>query len=478
MLKTLSTYSDYISFLLVNNEAYKEILEYRLSDPAYSKALFKMVQLDVDSIREFLISKYSHTGRPALHQMEILRTLVLMVHFRCLSFREWIIRLRGDPVLCLLSGFDPKDIPGHSNLYDFVSRLYREEKKDHLLENNHFTNRNKKPKGKHEKLMTHQPETVKQLVQEYSNNPDFKLIEDDFLYLFEKLGVQFSINKGLIEDGFILNGDGSALKTHASAKGRKADEEKRYYSDVDADIGWDSDLECFYFGYTEYNLSFINHKYKIDLPLFLSLARASVHDAITSIKTLAAFSRTQREVKASYLCLDSASDNYDTRGYALSLSMIPIIDINRRNAGNNVYEQFNDISENGVPVCKNGLEMKYQGKDHTRQRHKYRCPFHKNLEDCGCPYRDECSKSAYGRTVYVKFDDDIRLFGPVPYGSKEWKKIYRDRTSTERMNQRIINDYKMKDMRMHGRKRNFFILIMIGINIHLDAFYKVSTSSS
>ena len=155
--------------------------------------------------------------------------------------------------------------------------------------------------------------------------------------------------------------------------------------------------------------------------------------------------------------------------------MIPIIDINKRNAGNNVYEQFNDISENGVPVCKNGLEMKYHGKDHTRQRHKYRCPFHKNLKDCNCPYKNECSKSDYGRTVYVKFADDIRLFGPVPYGSKKWKKIYKDRTSTERMNQRIINDYKMKDMRMHGRKRNFFILIMIGINIHLDAFHKVST---
>ena len=37
----------------------------------------------------------------------------------------------------------------------------------------------------------------------------------------------------------------------------------------------------------------------------------------------------------------------------------------------------------------------------------------------------------------------------------------------------ILNDYNFKDCRMHGRKRNFFMLVMIGINIHLDAYNKV-----
>ena len=75
----------------------------------------------------------------------------------------------------------------------------------------------------------------------------------------------------------------------------------------------------------------------------------------------------------------------------------------------------------------------------------------------------------------IKSDKDIKLFGPVPYKSEQWKLIYKDRTCTERINTRILNDYKFTDCRMHGRKRNFFMLVMIGINIHLDAYNKVSS---
>lgn len=69
----------------------------------------------------------------------------------------------------------------------------------------------------------------------------------------------------------------------------------------------------------------------------------------------------------------------------------------------------------------------------------------------------------------------MKLFGSVPYKSDKWKQIYKDRTCTERINTRILNDYKFTDCRMHGRKRNFFMLVMIGINIHLDAYNKVTS---
>lgn len=43
------------------------------------------------------------------------------------------------------------------------------------------------------------------------------------------------------------------------------------------------------------------------------------------------------------------------------------------------------------------------------------------------------------------------------------------------MNNRILNDYKFKDCYMHGKYRTFFILVMIGITIHFDAFLKVKS---
>lgn len=125
------------------------------------------------------------------------------------------------------------------------------------------------------------------------------------------------------------------------------------------------------------------------------------------------------------------------------------------------------------PICQNNEEMISDGNDYTRYRHKFRCP-HCHEDNNSCPLKDSCSTSPYGRTVYLKFDTDIKLFGPVPYKSDKWKDIYKDRTSCERINTRIINDYQFKDIRVHGRKRNLFFLIMIGINIHLDAYYKVS----
>lgn len=112
-------------------------------------------------------------------------------------------------------------------------------------------------------------------------------------------------------------------------------------------------------------------------------------------------------------------------------------------------------------------------RDLKRYRHKFRCPYHSYKKN-PCPNKNQCSKSSYGRVIYIKFDTDIKLFGPVPYKSDKWKTIYKNRTSCERINNRIINDYHFLDSRMHGCKRNMFLLILIGINIHLDAYYKAS----
>lgn len=77
----------------------------------------------------------------------------------------------------------------------------------------------------------------------------------------------------------------------------------------------------------------------------MTLAKASQHDAITSLTALAKFKSINYTLFPKYYCLDSASDNYPTHEFAYSLGMIPIIDINKRNTGHNVYEPYTGISE-------------------------------------------------------------------------------------------------------------------------------------
>ncbi len=52
------------------------------------------------------------------------------------------------------------------------------------------------------------------------------------------------------------------------------------------------------------------------------------------------------------------------------------------------------------------------------------------------------------------------------------KKIYKQRTATERINNRILNDYGLHRMFIHTKEHYSFMTTMIGIYIHLDARYK------
>ncbi|MPQ61575.1 hypothetical protein E4V82_05540 [Clostridium estertheticum] len=78
------------------------------------------------------------------------------------------------------------------------------------------------------------------------------------------------------------------------------------------------------------------------------------------------------------------------------------------------------------------------------------------------------------RVIYTKPSWDLRLFTLVPRGSKQWKVIYKTRTCSERINNRILNDYRIHSLRIHGKKRYSFMTMIAGINIHLDARLKVS----
>lgn len=105
-------------------DEYKTLFDYRLDNDSFKIALSKMIALDVDSVIPFMLCFYSHNGRSATHQIEILRSLILMTHFCYLSPKKWIKKLRNDKLLAILSGFHPNNIPAFSSIYDFFNRFY------------------------------------------------------------------------------------------------------------------------------------------------------------------------------------------------------------------------------------------------------------------------------------------------------------------------------------------------------------------
>jgi hypothetical protein len=80
--------------------------------------------------------------------------------------------------------------------------------------------------------------------------------------------------------------------------------------------------------------------------------------------------------------------------------------------------------------------MSYIGHEPERATLKYRCPArHEGWE---CPMSDLCNEGkSYGKTVRVKQEEDLRRFPPIPRATKQFERLYKGRTSVERVNARM-----------------------------------------
>ena len=153
--------------------------------------------------------------------------------------------------------------------------------------------------------------------------------------------------------------------------------------------------------------------------------------------------------------------------------MKAFIPLNKTNKGNFTYPPRIKVDTNGVPYCMAGHAMINWGYNHDRCRIKYRCPLVLGrIKSCDC--KEQCSPSAYGRCIYIKPTWDLRLFTIVPRGSDEWKEQMKSRTTSERVNKRILNDYGLELSHTRGKKRTFWLSVIHSINVLLDARLKLS----
>ena len=489
----ISTRKDYHDFFEEEFNGLPDSVRSRLlNDETLKHMLRQMLVFKPEFSREILASCYSpKTGRRGMDPVLIIRSFLLMISYGCFSVTKWVKKVKADTALQFLLG--RWKIPSVASHYDLLNRILGVD--PHMNElypkgkNPRPSWRKKKKKYKRGEKANFDQEKTKRLAAEYSKNPDCdkNRLTRKLEQLFDLLVVRpsceyFSI---LEEKNLTLSGDGTAIPIHSSPYGNRVenpvdDKHTHRYGDPKADWGFDSYNEKFYFGHSLFVIAF--HRMGLDLPVFMDMNPASTHDSIPMITALAHMLDVNHSLKPQNMCFDAAGDGKHNHELLLNLGIRPFIKRNShfkkadkvelrnaKTAPDGTKEHFN---KDGVPVCMAGVAMPRNGYDKKLKASMFRCPVATGRIK-SCPHEKECNKTPYGRVLRVPDETDRRLFGPIPYGSNNWKKVYSNRTSCERVNKRILRDYHAENATCRDGNKLLFFSVMAGILTHLDAWIKI-----
>lgn len=443
--------------------------------PEWLDAALILLRLNLDPLRDDLASLYSPSlrGHPPLDPVSMLRSLLLMSLLSYTSFDKFAADLRRCPRLAIISGFPPHKTPSLGAFYAFLDRL----EDGPFLPScpHHFKPSTLRKAARRRNLSQEksQKEARRRLVLDQCNSITQHLKDqllasaslprpEDILKRLEdmllKVALLPSAQRGLLGDlsHLILSGDGSSLESGASCSGKPVCECRkqglfnckcdRLYSDPTADWGWDSYRECYYFGHTFYQqvVSTSGH----DLPVHLTIGPASETDFTLSLNSLDRFQKAAEEnglqVKIEAVALDSGHDAAGIYEYLKAKQINPVIALNHRTGLPSATGTAQRVNEFGVPLCPAGLEMRRHCHS-PNHRVYYNCPVKRPTHSNGktiwkssveaCPLAVLCQPSTkMGPVVYVRSDEDPRLYPEIGRDSARYKEIMKLRTGCERSN--------------------------------------------
>jgi len=482
------------------------------------EAALILMSLNLEPARPILESLYSldTRGQKPYEPVRMLRALLLMVLLRYTSITRFAEDLRAKPRLAHIAGFAPFDTPAAGTFYAFIDRLedgaYRKPSEYQAM---HRIQPSQIRKGKHlrnldnEKEQRHKDKRTDAAVYDSVTGKlkdDLKSTQDqprpdDITKRLEDILILCAIipsaERGLLGDtsSLTVSGDGSALVTGASPYGKPACNCRengiyncdcaRYYSDSTADWGYDSYRECYYFGHTYYQhvVSTNGH----DLPLHVSISRASETDFTLSMKDMDRLRKALKEHGLHWEIDNAVYDaGHDATGvyeYLIDDGVTPIIALNPRSG---TYPSptgtADKVDENGVPICPGGMLMRRMGFDPRRHRIYYGCPVKRptHRKDQGyiyinhvdeCPLGVLCSPDTkHGPVVYIKTTDDPRLYPPVPRASPKHKKLMNLRSGCERSNSAKKEVYGLGDRPCRSDTHFLVRLYLVSIIEHAKAW--------
>jgi hypothetical protein len=277
-------------------------------------------------------------------------------------------------------------------------------------------------------------------------------------------------------------GDSTALHARTKGNGKAAAAEvaqglpqpsggKKEYTDdegkVTKIVEW--------FGYKLHLL--VDAKHEVVLAYRVTTANAadckSLPDLVQQGQTNLPASRIQT------LAYDKAADDNESHRVLHKAKIRPVIQ-NRRlwkdqteqmlpghdGRSNIVYDEAGTLhcyDRTSLPIVRH--QMAYIGYEPERETIKYRCPA--RHEGWNCPHDAVCNAGkSYGKTVRVDRTIDLRRFPPIPRATKKFERLYKGRTSVERVNARLKIFWGVDDGNITGARR-FHALVGAVLIVHL-----------
>jgi len=110
------------------------------------------------------------------------------------------------------------------------------------------------------------------------------------------------------------------------------------------------------------------------------------------------------------------------------------------------------------PATGEQRDMAFYGFEADRNTLKYRCPaavYGFECKGCGeCSDLGNVNSQGYGRVVRINITkEDRRIFTPIPHGSPSWNRAYNRRSSLERINSRLDNDFCFEKHYIRGKAK-------------------------
>lgn len=200
-----------------------------------------------------------------------------------------------------------------------------------------------------------------------------------------------------------------------------------------------------WFGYKFHLL--VDTRHEVVLAWEISSTKTSDSEALPRLLQQAKANLPEGRMET--LTYDKACDSQEVHEVLAQEDIKPVIEI--RQLWKNQREQqlpghgaesnvvFDEL---GTVFCYNTVShppvrhpMSYAGHEPGRNTLKYRCPA--KHEGWSCPMSHICNAGkSYGKTVRVKQEIDLRRFPPIPRATKQFERLYKGRTSVERVNAR------------------------------------------
>lgn len=274
-------------------------------------------------------------------------------------------------------------------------------------------------------------------LKDYCKEEIKEVFENLVKYMYENLN----------DFGEYLALDGKAVQSYATNYSKETKEDGR--RDIDANWGTKKYTtsvnakgeivtnKVTWFGYRVHLI--VDAKY--ELPVEFKVTPASNSEKTEAKKILKSMHEEQLE-RCKYLMADKGYDDTKIIEYLEGKGIAAIIDICNKWKDGEKTKQYKDTdivyTYDGKVYYTNdeGKEIKLRYLGYDKSSNSLRYGFYPQYND--------------NRVFRISCDTDKRIFVTVARDSKKWERIYKKRTSVERVNGRIDRDYQFEDHTIRG----------------------------